>query len=162
MGGTNNSHDAWQDDFKVHLFLSNFKQFLFSVIDTFGANGRGIICIGLFPRAFCNHCVGKFVDKKCRNIHRDVSISTMNCNLNTINGQIKELIEFDHRFCEMTFLSLFETIRASGTWDDGFGGMLSKDGLHLSCKGNELVDRHLLDALNKLQQDARIPRPLTR
>jgi lysophospholipase L1-like esterase len=149
MAGTNNIHDAWKPGFGVSEFMNQLKKFMIELVKTF--EGSKIVLIGLFPRAYCKHCTFKNVMPGCRNLHQDIKLWDMNRVINSINYRIKEVCEYDYRFREkVEFLNLFRAVQSSGTRDNAYGGVLSKDGLHLSFKGNQLIDRFIFKALKEL------------
>lgn len=108
--------------------------------------GGTIILIGLLPRGFCQCSKSE----KCRNIHKSSKKknSVMPWEVNKeacrVNDCLFDSITHDVRFSDrFHFVDLFKFVLKQGSYHDNYDGVLRYDGLHLSIKGNEILDRKL-------------------
>ena len=147
--GTNNimdkNYDMWGFMEELKNILIKFK----STVET-----KHVIVIGFMPRAYCaiQNCPAN-----CRYIHKE---NRNNCNKPTpadfyrrvvkLNRAAYEMIKHDDRFEQFKFLNIFSKIILKGSWDNCYGGFLSPDGLHLSSRGNKLLDECLYDHLSNM------------
>ena len=134
--GTNN---LMEEPFDLHKFMTCLKNFLILFNEKFRCNH--VIVLGFFPRAYC---MAQNCDpQRCWYLHVE-SPSILHRRIVQINNSLSDLMKHDSRFInDYRFVSMFGQIVREGTWNNSFGRMLSFDGLHLSRKGNVLLDRSL-------------------
>ena len=139
--GTNS---LMEENFDKHKFITSLKNFLIAFNEKFCC--KHVIVLGFFPRAYC--MATGCVPQRCRYLHVE-SPSILHRRIVQINNALSDLIKHDSRFINgHSFVSMFGEIVKNGTWNNSFGRMLSIDGLHLSRKGNELLDKSLISYIN--------------
>ena len=127
-------------------FIAEFMKFILDFQARFQC--AKVIVLGFLPRAYCVR-QGCIVDK-CRYMHAG-SPSGFHKRILCINAALDDVFKHDVRLVEsFKFLNLFGEIAVKGTWNNSFGGHLSVDGLHLSEKGNELLDNRIFEYLKSI------------